>query len=63
MGEEKKDVIISLRIPEKLKDEMSKLNINWSEYLRKAIEDKIIREKMKMIWSKIEDLKEKCEGA
>ncbi len=58
MGKEKKDVIISLRIPEKLKDEMSKLNINWSEYLRKAIEDKICREKMKMIWSKIEDLKE-----
>ncbi len=54
---EKKDVIISLRIPERLKEEMSKVEVNWSEYLRKAIEDKISKEKMKKIWNEIEDLK------
>ncbi len=64
MGEsKKKDIIISLRVPEKLKEEMSKVNVNWSEYLRKAIEDKISREKMKRIWNEIESLKDKIEGA
>ncbi len=60
----KKDIIISLRVPEKLKEEMSKVNVNWSEYLRKAIEDKISKEKMKKIWNEIESLKDKItEGA
>jgi len=64
MGEgRKKDIIISLRVPEKLKEEMSKVNVNWSEYLRKAIEDKISREKMKRIWNEIESLRDKIEGA
>jgi post-segregation antitoxin (ccd killing protein) len=59
MGKEKKkDTIISLRVPEKLKEEMSKMDINWSEYLRKAIEDKISKEKMKKIWNEIENLKD-----
>jgi len=62
--EEKKDVIISLRVPEKLKEEMSKVDVNWSDYLRKAIEDKISREKMKRIWSEIENIKDRMvEGA
>ncbi len=62
--EEKKDVIISLRVPEKLKEEMSKVDVNWSDYLRKAIEDKISKEKMKKIWSEIEDIKDRMvEGA
>ncbi len=59
MGREKKDVIISLRIPRKLKEEMSKLNVNWSEYIREAIEYKINIEKMKRIWVEIENLKER----
>ena len=58
--EKKKDVIISLRVPERLKEEMSKVEVNWSEYLRKAIEDKISKEKMKKIWSEIEDLKDRA---
>lgn len=59
----KKDIIISLRVPEKLKEEMNKINVNWSEYLRKAIEDKISREKMKKIWNEIESLRDKVEGS
>ncbi len=59
----KKDIIISLRVPEKLKKEMSKVNVNWSEYLRKAIEDRISKEKMKKIWNEIESLRDKIEGS
>lgn len=62
--ENRKDVIISLRVPERLKEEMGKIDVNWSEYLRKAIEDKIYKERMKKIWSEIEDLKDSfAEGA
>ncbi len=57
--EDKKDVIISLRIPERLKEEMNKVDVNWSEFLRKAIEEKITKEKMKRIWDEIESLKTK----
>ncbi len=57
--EARKDAIISLRVPESLKEEMSKVDVNWSEYLRKAIEDKICREKMKKIWNEIESIRNK----
>ncbi|ADI31918.1 hypothetical protein Shell_0805 [Staphylothermus hellenicus DSM 12710] len=32
--------IISIRIPEELKEKMGKININWSEEIRKFIEKK-----------------------
>ncbi|WP_290597588.1 MULTISPECIES: hypothetical protein [unclassified Archaeoglobus] len=57
MNKERKDVIISFRIPEYLKSEMDKININWSEYLRKKIEEKLRLEEMRAILSEIEALK------
>jgi len=57
MNRERKDVIISFRIPEYLKSEMDKVKINWSEYLRKKIEEKLRLEEMRAILSEIEALK------
>jgi len=52
------DVVV-IRVPSELKEEMKKLNINWSQYLREKIEEKIRREKLKVLWSKIEEIKKK----
>ncbi len=53
----KKDVIISIRIPEWLKAEMEKTDINWSEYIRGKIEERIKLEKLSSILSAIEEIK------
>lgn len=34
----KRDVVISIRIPKWLKEEMDRIDINWSEYIRDSIE-------------------------
>ncbi|MDT7886503.1 MAG: hypothetical protein RQ968_03940 [Thermoproteota archaeon] len=33
--------VISIRIPKELKIEMEKYDVNWPEYIREAIEEKI----------------------
>ncbi len=53
---EKKAVIISLRIPAWLKHEMDKVDINWSEYIRQSIEERIKLEKAKRVWREIETI-------
>ena len=54
--------MISIRIPAWLKEEMEKTSINWSEYLRKSIEERVKIEKMKKIWNEIEILKIELRG-
>ncbi|AJB42868.1 hypothetical protein TCARB_1832 [Thermofilum adornatum 1505] len=39
--------IITVRIPEELKKKMREIDINWSEYIRSAIEKRIEEEKEK----------------
>ncbi|RLI75049.1 hypothetical protein DRP05_15405 [Archaeoglobales archaeon] len=57
MTASKNNTTISIRVPNKLKEEMNKIKINWSEYLRIAIEEKIKEEKLKKLWVEIENIK------
>ncbi|RLI76577.1 hypothetical protein DRP04_12520 [Archaeoglobales archaeon] len=54
----RKDAIISIRIPENLKKEMESVDINWSEFVRNAIEEKIRLEKLRRISKEIDSIKE-----
>lgn len=54
----KKDVVISIRIPKWLKEEMDRIDINWSEYIRDSIEKKVSIEELKKIWGQIETIKD-----
>ncbi len=51
--------LVVIRVPKKLKEEMKKININWSEYLRRQIEERIRKEKLKKLWKEIEEIKNK----
>ncbi|MEM2180585.1 MAG: hypothetical protein QXP32_07185 [Nitrososphaeria archaeon] len=39
--------IITVRVSEEIRKKMREININWSEFIRKAIEEKIYEEKRK----------------
>lgn len=54
----KKDVVISIRIPKWLKEEMDRIDINWSEYIRDSIKKKVSIEEIKKIWGQIETIKD-----
>ena len=60
-------VVISIRIPKNLKDKMDKLNkINWSELIRKFIEEKItqleLEETLRIIEEHLKDVPELPRG-
>ncbi len=51
--------LVVVRVPKHVKEKMKKLNINWSEYLRKKIEEKLEKERLKILWEEIEEIKKK----
>ncbi len=51
--------MIAVRIPEKLKEEMKKYDLNWSEIIRRAIEEEIRRIKMEEAFKKIIEVRER----
>ncbi|MHA1581913.1 MAG: type II toxin-antitoxin system VapB family antitoxin [Candidatus Baldrarchaeia archaeon] len=51
--------VVSIRIPKKLKEEMKKVNVNWSKYLRSVIEEKIRQIKMEEASRKIDEIRNK----
>jgi len=54
--------VVSVRVPKDLKEEMSKLDIDWAEYLRRTIEDKVRVERMRRACRTIDELREKTKG-
>ena len=54
--------VITLRIPEDLKKEMSSVDINWSEYLREAIRKKILMTRREAAFMKMDAIREQYEG-
>lgn len=54
-------VKITIRIPKELKERMDKLrHVNWSEVIRRAIEEKIREEEIKQALNIMEELSRKA---
>ena len=51
--------VVSVRIPKDLKEEMSKLDLDWADYLRAVIEEKVKAEKMTRASKVMDELREK----
>jgi len=54
--------VISTRIPKELKEEMKRVNVNWEDFLRRAIEEKLKEEKRKMAVKMMDESRKKTEG-
>jgi len=54
--------VFSIRIPKELKEEMSKLGLDWGDYIRGAIEEKVKAEKMSRASSVMDELREKTKA-
>ncbi|RLG40290.1 MAG: hypothetical protein DRO05_06785 [Thermoproteota archaeon] len=51
--------MITIRIPEELKEEMRKYDVNWREIIRRAIEEKIRSIKMEEAVEKIREVRKR----
>jgi hypothetical protein len=54
--------VVSIRVPKDLKDEMRKLDLDWADYLRGAIEEKLKTERVKRACTMMDELREKTRG-
>jgi hypothetical protein len=54
--------VLSLRVPKELKKEMSRLDVDWAEYVRQAIEQKIRAARKKRASRGIDELRRKTKG-
>ena len=52
-------VVIGVRIPKRLKEEIEKLGINYSEEIRQYLEKRVCEERAKRIIARIEALRKK----
>ncbi|MBS7635629.1 hypothetical protein KEJ34_09190 [Candidatus Bathyarchaeota archaeon] len=51
-------VNVSVKVPEEIKDLMKEIDVNWSEYLRKIIEDKVRLEMARNALRKLDKIRE-----
>ncbi len=49
--------VITVKIPAKMKKEMKKAGINWSEYIRQCIQKKINQQKMKEASDELDEIR------
>lgn len=49
--------VITVKIPSDLKKKMKRIKINWSEYIRNAVQKKLEEEKKKMASTKLDEIR------
>lgn len=54
--------VISIRVSKELKDEMRNLDVDWAEYLRSSIKERVRREKIRQACTEIDKVREKTVG-
>jgi len=54
--------VVSIRVPKDLKDEMGKVDMDWSDYLRRSIEERVKVERMRRACMTMDELREKTKG-
>jgi predicted DNA-binding protein len=48
-----------VKVPKEMKERMDKLEVNWSEYIRKSIEEKIRQDEVNKASRKLDEIRSK----
>jgi predicted DNA-binding protein len=51
--------VITVKVPKEMKERMDKLEVNWSEYIRKSIEEKIRQDEVNKASRKLDEIRSK----
>ncbi len=54
--------VVSFRVPDKVREEMAKLNIDWSDVLRRLLEERILFEKRRRSAARMDVSRRKTAG-
>ena len=52
--------VVTVKVPSELKERMKKVRVNWSEYIRDAIQRKIDEQMLKTASAKIDEVRKRA---
>lgn len=54
---EKEVAVITVKVPKKLKAQMKKVDVNWSEYIRQCVQKKIDQQKRQAASDRLDEIR------
>jgi hypothetical protein len=51
--------VITVKIPKQMKKEMKKIEVNWSQYIRECLQDKIDQQKKNEAFEKLDQIRKR----
>ncbi len=58
MGQEEVE-LITVKIPKAMKQDMKKIELNWSQYIRECLQEKIDEQKKKEAFGKLDQIRKR----
>ncbi len=55
--------VINIKIPRTMKKDMKKIELNWSQYIRECLQDKIDEQKKKEAFEKLDQIRKRSKPA
>jgi conjugal transfer/entry exclusion protein len=52
-------VVITVKVPKALKKDMQKIDVNWSQYIRECLQNKINEQKKKEAFNKLDEIRKR----
>ena len=53
--------VITVKIPKAMKKEMKKIELNWSQYIRECLQDKIDEQKKREAFEKLDQIRKRSQ--
>ncbi|MGO8805416.1 MAG: hypothetical protein ACLQO7_02280 [Candidatus Bathyarchaeia archaeon] len=59
LADQEKVVVITVRVPKALKKDMQKIDVNWSQYIRECLQNKINEQKKREAFDKLDEIRKR----
>ena len=59
LADQEQVVVITVRVPKALKKDMQKIDVNWSQYIRECLQNKINEQKKREAFDKLDEIRKR----
>jgi len=59
LADQKQVAVITVKVPQALKKDMQKIDVNWSQYIRECLQNKINEQKKREAFDKLNEIRKR----
>jgi conjugal transfer/entry exclusion protein len=59
LADQKQVAVITVKVPQALKKDMQKIDVNWSQYIRECLQNKINEQKKREAFHKLDEIRKR----